>query len=172
MSFEKSKDYVEVKDRIPMFYAAYPNGVLRSDPPEFIHDGGNIIGVVSRAYAHRGPDDQLPAVGTAFEVYPGRTPYTKGSEVMNAETSAWGRAIVAAGAASANVSVASADEVRLRQQEQAEEKATEPLRKQLQGFGKDVAISAFKAAGGVGPVSQCIDAEILTKAVALAAEQS
>ena len=61
----------------------------------------------------------------AFEPFPGRTPYTRGSELQNAETSAWGRAIVAALAADTNrAGVASADEVRNRRaDEEAIEKA-------------------------------------------------
>ena len=50
----------------------------------------------------------------AWEPLPGLTPFTKGSELMVAETSAWGRAIVAALAADTQ-KVASADEVRNRQ---------------------------------------------------------
>jgi hypothetical protein len=49
----------------------------------------------------------------AWEVIPGKTPYTKDSEVQNAETSAWGRAIVAVGAATAK-KIASREEVRNR----------------------------------------------------------
>lgn len=45
---------------------------------------------------------------------PGKTPYTKLSELQNAETSAWGRAIVAV-LASESKSVASAEDVRNRQ---------------------------------------------------------
>jgi len=45
----------------------------------------------------RTPDDPSPCVGSAWELYPGRTPYTKESEAMNAETSAVGRALWAAG---------------------------------------------------------------------------
>ena len=48
----------------------------------------------------------------AFEPIPGKTSYTKDSEVMNAETSAWGRAIVALGFETKKI--ASADEVRAR----------------------------------------------------------
>jgi hypothetical protein len=51
-------------------------------------------------------------------VFPGRTPYTKGSELQNAETSAWGRAIVAVGAADTKKGIASSEEVRNRRGEQ------------------------------------------------------
>jgi hypothetical protein len=45
---------------------------------------------------------------------PGKTPYTKDSEIQNAETSAWGRAIVAVLAADTRKGVASRDEVAAR----------------------------------------------------------
>jgi hypothetical protein len=46
--------------------------------------------------AYRTADDQRPGIGVAWEPFPGQTPYTAASELMNAETSAQGRAIVAA----------------------------------------------------------------------------
>src|SRR3990167_1754651 len=70
-------------------------------------------GVLGRAGASRPPDDPRPGVGHAFEPIPGKTPYTKDSETMNAETSAWGRAIVALGFETKKI--ASANEVRARQ---------------------------------------------------------
>ena len=40
--------------------------------------------IVYVAAAYRTPDDSRPGIGTAWEVFPGRTPYTAGSELMNA----------------------------------------------------------------------------------------
>lgn len=76
--------------------------------------------VVYTAAAYRHPDDPCPGIGVAWEPLPGLTPYTHNSEVMNAETSAWGRAIVAVGAADAK---ASAEEVRNRSAERAADDA-------------------------------------------------
>ena len=53
--------------------------------------------IVYAAAAYRTPDDPNPAIGIAYEQFPGRTPYTRTSELMNAETSAWGRALAAMG---------------------------------------------------------------------------
>jgi hypothetical protein len=53
----------------------------------------------------------------AWEIFPGRTPYTRGSELQNAETSAWGRAIIAVGAADAKRGIASRQEVEARRAE-------------------------------------------------------
>jgi len=52
----------------------------------------------------------------ASEPVPGKTNFTRDSELMNAETSAWGRALIAVGAADAKRGIASANEVRNRQQ--------------------------------------------------------
>ena len=90
MSFSLD-DYVDVPERIRLFAEKYPDGSLQSEV-SFV-DGG----VLCKAYAYRTPVDERPGVGHAFEPVPGKTPYTKDSEVMNAETSAWGRAIVALG---------------------------------------------------------------------------
>jgi hypothetical protein len=70
--------------------------------------------VVYQAAAYRTPDDLRPGHGIAWEPIPGPTPYTKDSELMNAETAAWGRAIVALGLA-ANRKIASKQEVLARQ---------------------------------------------------------
>jgi hypothetical protein len=99
-------DYKEVSERLRDLFAKHPEASLRGTY-EFV-DGH----VIYRAECYRTPDDPAPAVGTAWEEVPGRTPYTKGSELQNAETSAWGRAIVAAGA-SESKRIASADEMRL-----------------------------------------------------------
>lgn len=108
------KDYVEVSERIVKFREKYPDGslqaeILRYPEPDFPW-------VVVKAYAYRTPDDHRPGTGLAWEPFPGRTPYTKESELMVAETSAWGRALIACGAADAKRGIASADEVRNRQQ--------------------------------------------------------
>ena len=110
-------DYVEVADRLIEFYARYPEGSIQSDPPQFVTVNGQEW-VVMRAYAYRSPDDPRPGIGTAWELIPGRTPYTKTSEVMVGETSAWGRALAALGI-STKRGVASAEEVRAAQSRQA-----------------------------------------------------
>jgi len=89
--------YVDVAERITAFYAKYPDGRLtRLGEPKITEVGGKLF-VQYTAKAYRTPDDPVPAIGTAWEPFPGPTKFTKDSELMNAETSAWGRAIVAAG---------------------------------------------------------------------------
>jgi hypothetical protein len=122
-------DYVDVAARIVEFRAKYPAGYLAplnpAEPFKLVQaqgfeKSGDVVQqtfVVVVAAACREPGDQCPGVGMAWEVFPGRTPYTRGSELMNAETSAWGRAIIALGAADAKRGIASQEEVRNRQAE-------------------------------------------------------
>lgn len=118
MAFDLS-DYVDVRQRIEMFKEKYPNGSLQpanlNEPFKVVQIGDRWF-IAYTACAYRTPDDPRPGVGCAWEPIPGRTPYTKDSELMNAETSAWGRAIVAVLAVDRGQPIASADEVRNRQQ--------------------------------------------------------
>lgn len=86
-------DYVEVKDRIRVFYELFGNGRLVTSRvfTELGPDGKGRVLVEAKAY--RNPDDPLPGVGWSWMELPGTTSYTKGSELENTETSAWGRAI-------------------------------------------------------------------------------
>ncbi len=104
-------DYVEVKDRIKMFYTAFPDGALVTDRAELWMDQEETPRVVVKALAYRTPDDPHPGVGWSWLELPGKTSYTRGSELENAETSAWGRAIGSLGIA-LDKSIASADEIK------------------------------------------------------------
>lgn len=128
--------YIDVSERIAEFRTKHPEGSLQpADPtnPFRVLDiqGQAYVAVVAAAY--RTPDDARPGIGMAYEVFPGKTPYTRGSELQNAETSAWGRAIVAALAADTRRGIASADEVRNRQDEW-EQAAKPPTQDQAQAF--------------------------------------
>ncbi len=115
-------DYIDVATRITEFKAKHPNGYLRPLNPEApyrIETIGDRIFIVVVAAAYRSIEDECPGIGMAWEPFPGRTPYTKDSELMNAETSAWGRAIIAVGAADAKRGIASREEVRNRQDDEA-----------------------------------------------------
>lgn len=107
------KDYVDVAERIRQFKEQYPEGSLQTvyEPKIFVAGDKQFIAYCAAAY--RTPDDTRPGMGWAWEPVPGPTPFTRDSELMNAETSAWGRAIVALGFATKHV--ASADEIRSRQ---------------------------------------------------------
>jgi hypothetical protein len=108
-------DYIDVAERIRIFHKEFPDGTLQQVNLQFIEFGGEAR-VVYTAAAFRHPDDDRPGIGTAWETVPGKTPYTNGSEVQNAETSAWGRAIVALGITDTN-HIASREEIEVRNAE-------------------------------------------------------
>jgi hypothetical protein len=123
MGFNLDPSYIDVATRIVEFRTKHPEGSLQPADParpftvETI-DGKQAFVVVAAAY--RSPDDQRPGIGMAYESVPGSTSFTRGSELQNAETAAWGRAIVAALAADTKTGVASSEEVRNRQAEQSQ----------------------------------------------------
>lgn len=109
-------DYIDVATRIVEFRDKFPQGSLTQVDLQFISFGGKDW-VVYTAAAYRSPDDLQPGIGTAWEPVPGPTRFTKDSEVQNAETAAWGRAMVAALAVDTKKGIASQEEVRNRQVE-------------------------------------------------------
>lgn len=110
-------DYIDVATRIIEFRDKFPQGSLVQKELQFISDFGGKDWVVYTAAAYRSPDDPNPGIGTAWEPVPGPTRFTKDSEVQNAETAAWGRAMVAALAVDTKKGIASQEEVRNRQVE-------------------------------------------------------
>ena len=126
-------DYVDVAQRIADFRQQYPHGSLQPLDPAHPWEQAVVNGVskdgkpyamtmiVYVAAAYRTPEDPRPGIGVAWEPFPGRTPYTLGSELMNAETSAWGRAIIAALASDSKRGVSSREEVRNRAAEREPE---------------------------------------------------
>ena len=113
-NFKGPLDYIDVATRIVEFREKYPEGRLRQKDIQFI-DFANKSWVVYTAEAWRSPDDPAPAHGTAWEPVPGPTQFTRDSELQNAETAAWGRAMVAALAVDTRKGIASSEEVRNRQ---------------------------------------------------------
>lgn len=107
-------DYIDVASRIVEFRTKYPEGSLVQHDLEFLRDFAGKDWVVYTAAAYRTPDDLQPGIGTAWEPVPGPTRFTRDSEVQNAETAAWGRAMVAALAVDTKQGVASQEEVRNR----------------------------------------------------------
>lgn len=108
-------DYIDVATRIVEFREKFPQGSLQKVSLEFVNVAGKDW-VVYTAAAYRAPDDERPGIGTAWEPIPGPTQFTRDSEVQNAETAAWGRAMVAALAVDTRKGIASAEEVRNRQE--------------------------------------------------------
>lgn len=126
-------DYVQVNERIAHFYGEYPDGSLQSEIVEFSDSR-----VVVKGYAYRNADDTRPATGHSYLTIPGSTNFTKGSELENAETSAWGRALAALGF-EVKRGVASREEV--------QSKRTGPKKSHL--------VEAAKQAGGVEDLGTC-----------------
>lgn len=131
MTYKGPIDYIDVATRIVEFREKYPEGSLQQVKYELLEvpiytrdkDSGEVSQTAVRVYlaytaaAYRNPDDKLPGIGTAWEPIPGPTQFTRDSEMQNAETAAWGRAIVAALAADTKKGIASRDEVASRKGE-------------------------------------------------------
>jgi hypothetical protein len=94
MSYDLA-DYVDVKTRIELFYAKFPEGSIQFEFMGLMGINSEYIWGIARAY--RNPEDPRPFIGTCSEEMPGKTPFTRGSELANLETSAIGRAIGSAG---------------------------------------------------------------------------
>ena len=82
--------YTTVQERVQEFYTRFPEGSIQFEFMGIMPGDPSKIWGVARAY--RSPDDLLPGVGTASEFIEGKSPYTRGSEIQNLETSCWGRA--------------------------------------------------------------------------------
>jgi len=114
-----ANDYVEVAERVSLFFQKYPNGSIQADEARTVTIGDRcFITVVARAY--RTADDERPGIAQAWEAFPGKTNFTRDSEAMNAETSAVGRALGLLGIASKR-SIATKEDVQRRKAEQAAE---------------------------------------------------
>jgi hypothetical protein len=109
MAYDLS-DYVDVSERITEFREKHPEGSFQVKVVELPAPWDQqFIAVEARAY--RTPDDKRPGIDIAWEPVPGKSPYTKDSELMNCSTSAVGRAIVYALAADTKRGIASREEV-------------------------------------------------------------
>jgi hypothetical protein len=115
-------DYVEVKDRLRMALEQYPQLRVVEELPTITEVGDRLF-LVCRVAVHRTHDDPLPMVAAAWEPLPGRTPFTRDSELMVGMTSALGRALGYMGFGIAK-SIASANEVENRRTESPQIDAT------------------------------------------------
>lgn len=115
MAFQRNLDYIDVATRLSEMREKFPELTMQQVKMEFVNVGGKDF-VVYTAAAYRDPTDPLPGMGTAWEPIPGPTSFTKDSEVQNAETAAWGRALIAIGASTKN-GIASSEEISNRSSE-------------------------------------------------------
>jgi hypothetical protein len=126
MSFDLS-NYVDVPTRIRQLREKHPDAVLRpANPAEpfRIMTIGNREFIIYTAACYRSPDDPMPAIAVAAEPVIGSSAFTRNSEVMNAETSAWGRAIMAALAVD-EPQIASREEVQNRRHDESTQRLVE-----------------------------------------------
>lgn len=151
-------DYIDVAARLVEFRAKHPDGSLQPvnlERPFWTEEIGGQLFVVYVAAAYRTPEDPRPGIGCAYEPFPGRTPYTKMSELQNAETAAWGRAIMAALAADSRKGIASREEVRNRQAErEMPPQAAAPAPKPMLDSQRKAIFAAFTRLGRTDPDDQ------------------
>ena len=85
-------DYVDVPTRFRLALDKWPDLRVVESPAEIVTIGDRtFISVTVKVY--RDLLDLLPCVATAWEPFPGTTPYVRNSEMMNCSTSALGRAL-------------------------------------------------------------------------------
>ena len=107
-------DYVDVPTRFRLALDKWPDLRVVETPAEVVTIGDRtFISVTVKVY--RDLLDLLPCVATAWEPFPGTTPYVRNSEMMNCSTSALGRAL---GMMIPFGKMASFEEVQNRQDEQ------------------------------------------------------
>lgn len=139
---KRLENYVDVPQRIKLFYEKYPEGSLQMDPNLEFKQVGDLLIVIGRALAFRHPEDNRPGVGTAQEYLPGKTAFTRGSEIQNLETSCWGRAIGSLGIG-IEKAIATREEVELAIERNTPETVTikranpglKKIKELLEGFG-------------------------------------
>lgn len=108
-----NSDYVDVAQRMGQLAKKWPEASLQTVSIEFRQVGDQML-VIYTAACYRYPDDPRPGIAMASEPFPGKTNFTRDSEIMNAETSSWGRSILAACPEITSRKIASVEEVQNR----------------------------------------------------------
>lgn len=117
--------YVEVSERLIAFYDRYPDGRIVTTDVRATAEPDGVPRVWVEAAAYRTADDPHPGRGWSWMILPGSTNFTRGSELENTETSAWGRAMAAVGI-EVKRGIASASEVRNKEGEANRPAASRP----------------------------------------------
>ena len=116
-----AEDYIDVAERLRAWYEAYPNARIETSIVSHTDSRVTVKALAFRGDTAEEQDtkqrpygfEERPAgVGHSSMAIPGSTPYTRGSELENCETSAVGRALVMAGLPSKKV--ASSDEIQAK----------------------------------------------------------
>ena len=119
-------DYIQVNVRLEKFKNDYPESRIQCDVIELTDTR-----VTIKAFVFLNDEDKKPTTGHSFLNIPGTTPYTRGSEIENAETSAVGRALAFLGY-EVHKSIASREEIESKQVEEGYE-SPQPQRPPTQG---------------------------------------
>lgn len=85
--------YVDVPTRLRMALEKYPDLRVVECPHQIVEFNNSAIFLVFSVAVYLTPDDPRPVTGSAWEPWPGKTPYTRDSEWMVGHTSALGRAL-------------------------------------------------------------------------------
>jgi hypothetical protein len=117
MSYDLA-DYVDVAERIRQLFEKYPEASIQTSF-EGIQDVAGQTYLIVKATVYRNPEDTKPGIDYAWELVPGRTPFSKGSELMVGSTSATGRAISMLGIATKR-SIATKQEIQAAQARQGD----------------------------------------------------
>ena len=122
-------NYVVVPTRLKDALAKYPNLRIQETAAEVVTmpDGSTFYRCTITVW--RDEADPIPAIATAAEPYPGKTPYTKNSEFMVGMTSALGRALGYMGFGISK-SIASRNEIEARQDPQKPDAQIAPIRRE------------------------------------------
>ena len=129
--------YIDVATRLKMAFEKYPDLRIQETHREIVEMPDKSCFIRCIVTIWRTADDPIPVIGSACELYPGRTSFQKYSESEVGYTSAIGRCLAYMGF-SGNKSLASADEVRSAQGRQQLGHLAEvtPIREDLeQPFG-------------------------------------
>jgi hypothetical protein len=117
-------NYVTVNERLAAALKEFPELRIVEEAPE-VRLVENIAYIEVCVSVYRNTDDPLPAIARAWEPWPGKTPFTRDSEMMNAATSALGRALGYMGLGLGK-SIATADEVQLRRDDNEHNSGGDP----------------------------------------------
>ena len=110
-------NYVDVATRLKMAFERWPELRIQETHREVIEMPDKSCFIRCVVTIWRSPDDAIPVIASACEIYPGKTSFTKSSESEVGYTSAIGRGLAMMGIG-ANKSIASRDEVQAAQSRQ------------------------------------------------------
>ena len=116
MSFAMD-NYVDVATRLQMAFKRWPELRIQETHREVIEMPDKSCFIRCVVTIWRSPEDLIPVIASACEIYPGKTSFTKSSESEVGYTSAIGRGLAMMGIG-ANKSIASRDEVQAAQSRQ------------------------------------------------------